>query len=150
MRSLIVGACLLAGVGPAAASGGLSCDTKDKAIRLSIESGVTRGMGSPIFNFRGTLQLNDRRVADDLRKTQFEQEHVAQYWLDGKNLRLLLYRERVGNKPHGYVELIIETKGDGEGGYNGAYRLTVFDMTGDKTGEGKTLAFKGKVGCFVD
>lgn len=150
MRFLMIGACLLAGVVQAAASGGLSCETDDKAVKFLVESGVTRGMGGPLFNFRGTLEVKNKKVAADLRKTEFAQQHVAQYWLDGKSLKLLVYREREGDKPHGYVELTIETKTVDEGIYDGPYRLQVFDMTDDSSGEGKTFEFKGKTSCFVE
>lgn len=150
MRLPMIAICLLAGVVQATASGGLSCETDDKAVKFLVESGITRGMGGPLFNFRGTLEVKDKRVAADLRKTEFAQPHVPQYWLDGKNLKLLIYREREGDKPHGYVELAIETKAVDEGTYNGPYRLTVFDMTDDNSGEGKTFEFKGKTSCFVE
>jgi len=67
---------------PALASGGLSCEAKGKQATLQVESGVTRGMGSPLFNFRGSAQIAARAVAPDLRKIAFSQENVAQYWLD--------------------------------------------------------------------
>lgn len=151
MRLSIVAVGMLCGVVPAAASGGLSCNAEDKSAKFSIESGVTRGMGSPVFNFRGVVEILEKGVAEDLRKIEFTGEHLAQYWLDGQSLKLLLYRERTGDKPHGYVELTIETQaGDDEGTYNGPYRLVVFDMTGDTTGEGKTVNLDGQAYCFVE
>lgn len=150
MRLLMIGVCLSAGVAHAAASGGLSCETDDKAVKFLVESGVTRGMGGPLFNFRGALEVKDKKVAADLRKIEFGQQHVPQYWLDNKSLKLLVYREREGDKPHGYVELTIETKAVDEGTYNGSYQLTVFDTADDPSAEGKTFEFKGKVGCFAE
>jgi len=124
MRGLAVVASLFAGAIPAAASGGLSCNAEDQSVKIVIESGVTRGMGSPIFNFRGVLEVLEKGVADDLRRTEFTGEDLAQYWLDAKSLKLLIYRERTGDKPHGYVELTIETQpGDDEGTYDGPYQL---------------------------
>jgi hypothetical protein len=44
----------------------------------------------------------------------------------------VLYRERAGDKPHGYIEITVLTKSQGdEGGYAGIYTLTAFDGTGD-------------------
>ncbi len=63
----------------------------------------------------------------------------------------MLYRERVGDKPFGSVELIMETQaGDDEGTYNGPYKLIVSDMEGDTTGEGKTLNLEGQTYCFAE
>jgi hypothetical protein len=105
-------------------------------------------MGSPIFNFRGTLEILDKAVTEDLRKTEFEGAHVAQYWLDNVNLRLVLYRERAGDKPHGYVELTILTQaGDDEGLYGGTYKLSVFD---NSTGQGQDWSYEAPISCFVE
>ena len=107
-------------------------------------------MGGPIFAFESTVEIRDRSIAVDLRKTKFGMDHVAQYWLDGKELRLGLYREREGDKPHGYVELVIYTKSAGdEIGYGGSYELTVYDGVGDDA-EAKEATFKGKVECSVE
>jgi hypothetical protein len=151
MRGLAVVAGLFAGAIPAAASGGLSCNVEDQSVKIVLESGVTRGMGSPVFNFAGSLEILDKTVVEDLRKSEFKDEHLAQYWLDYKSLKLLLYRERAGDKPHGYVELTIETQaGDEENTYNGSYKLVVFDMTGDTTGEGRAINLEGQTYCFVE
>ena len=84
MRLLVVLAGLIAGTLPAAASGGIWCILEDQSVRLSIESGVTHGMGSPFFNFRGKLEILDASVPEKLRTAEFEQQHLAQYWLDGR------------------------------------------------------------------
>lgn len=152
MRFLTTCLALLLTSGSALASGGLSCDSEEDApARILIESGMTRGMGSPLFDFKGSVAIADKAIAEDLRKVTFDQEHLPQYWLDMTSLRLLLYRERVGDKPHGYVEIAIYTQPrDSEDGvYGGNYTITVFDMTGDTTGEGKTVKVEGPISCFV-
>jgi len=150
MRAVLCFFAAMLAAGPTFASGGLSCEVEDKAVKLLVESGVTRGMGGPVFNFRGTLEVLDEAVAGDFRRISFDQAHLPQYWLDGDELRLLLYREREGDKPHGYVHFVIETKSVDEGSYEGTYGLTVFDTTGDTTGEGKTVAHEGAVSCMVE
>ena len=148
MRFAIVAAAFLSTVGSAAASGGLSCEVEDEDVRIAVTSGVTRGMGSPIFNFRGTLEILDKAVTEDLRKTEFDGSHVAQYWLDEVNLRLLLYRERANEKPHGYVELTIRTQaGDDDGLYGGTYKLAVFDYA---TGQDRSWSYEAPISCFVE
>lgn len=150
MRLVLCAGLFIAGVVPAFASGGLSCEAEDGSAKIAVESGVTRGMGSPVFNFRGSAEVSDKTIAEDLRTTTFTDEHLAQYWLDSEDLRLVLYREREGDKPHGYVEITVLTKAEGdEGSYAGTYALTVFDGTGDDP-EGKTVKFEGKIGCFVE
>ena len=138
--------------GGASASGGINCEAKDKAVSFEVSAGVSRGLGAAIFSFDGKVTIKDKKIASDLVNTKFERDHVAQYWLDGKELRLLLYREREGDKPHGYVELGIETKArpgdDGEGVYDGSYTLSVFDTS--KSGDGVTVTREGRVSCFVE
>ena len=139
---------------PAFASGGLHCSADAEGVAFEVSGGVARGMGSPLFSFDGTLEITDKSVAADLSRTIFARDHVAQYWLDGEDLRLLLYREREGDKPHGYVELTIVTKArpgdDGEGMYDGRYKLSVFDMTEENGGEGVTVEREGEVVCSAE
>ena len=139
---------------PAFASGGVHCSADADGVAFDVEGGVSRGMGAALFSFEGKLEIADMPVASDLARMAFAREHVAQYWLDGEDLRLLLYREREGDKPHGHVELTIETKtppgGDGEGTYEGEYRLAVYDLGQQATGEGETATFAGKVSCFAE
>jgi hypothetical protein len=72
MRLIFAAAALLSVINGAAASGGLWCDVEDKAVRIAISSGVTRGMGGPIFNFAGKLEVLDTSVMEDLRRTEFD------------------------------------------------------------------------------
>lgn len=139
----------LALVTGAQASGGFGCDAKDKNVEFLFESGVTRGMGSPVFNFRGSVEITSKDVAADLRHMEFDGAHLAQYWSEDGQLNLVIYREREGDKPHGYVQIVIRTKGDEEG-LNGSYELTVFDGVDDATPEGKTYTAGGKVECMVE
>ena len=121
-----------------------------KALGWSLLMTKTRGMGSPIFSFDGKVDIKDKSIAADLRQTAFQMDHVAQYWLDGKELRLDLYRERESDKPHGYVELVLYTKALGdELGYAGRYELIVYDGV-DDTSEAKEARFNGKVECTVE
>lgn len=151
MRFVAAIAGLFACATSAAASGGIWCDLENKSIKLSIEAGVTHGMGAPFFNFRGTLELLDKSVAADLRKLELGDRNLAQYWLDGKELKLGIYSERDNDKPHGYVDLVIETEaGDEEGGYAGSYTVDVFDTQNDTSAEGKRWTFNGKIDCGAE
>lgn len=144
-------AALAVGTAPASASGGLSCSAGDKGVAIELEGGVTRGMGGPLFSFSGEVTIKDEAVAADLRRTKFELAHVAQYWLDGKDLRLGLYRERDAEKPHGYVQVDVMTQNPGEpdeGMYEGTFTLTAWDTTGD--GDPKEFHAEGEIECFSE
>lgn len=153
MQSLLSGLLLAAAAAPAFASGGLDCSAEDRKVKLSVSSGVTRGMGGPTFNFHAELELRGKTFAEDLSKLSFDGGNRPQYWLDGKELRLLLYKEREADKPFGSVEVEIRTRAAGdpdEGTYKGSYSIAVYDGGEDGTGEDKTATFTGKVNCFAE
>ena len=134
----------------AAATGGLSCEAKDEAVSLSLEGGLTRGMGSALFSFSGTLELRSDEVREDLRLTTFGREHVAQYWLDGEVLKLRLYRERESDAPHGYVEVIVETTRGDDDTDRGDYIVAVYDMADAAADEVEPVQFSGAVTCSIE
>jgi hypothetical protein len=150
MRFFLVLAGLAAATLPAAASGGIWCHLDDKSVKLSVDSGVTRGLGAPFFNFRGKLEILDKAIPEKLRTTEFDGQNLSQYWLDAHALKLHLYREWEVDKSFDYVELVIETQaGDDEGLYGGSYKLTVFDSAG-AAGEGKETALDGEINCDAE
>lgn len=134
----------------AAASGGLSCEVAGDDVVMSLEGGVTRGMGSALFSFSGRLEVRSHDVREDLRVTEFAREHVPQYWLDGDTMKLRLYQEREGDTPHGYVEVIVETSHDNDGTDRGDYIVAVYDMTDAVDGEVEPVQFSGSVTCSVE
>ncbi|HTV68679.1 MAG TPA: hypothetical protein VMF90_09090 [Rhizobiaceae bacterium] len=153
MRFIIAATALLLSAVAASASGGLSCEIDDAVLKLDVQSGVTRGMGSPVFNFQATADVLDKKAPEHLRKTSFTDEHLPQYWSDAYSLNLLLYRETVGDLPHGYVEITIKTQpnDEEEGSYAGDYELTVWDVGPEgSTQEPLRVSHAGKVTCFVE
>ena len=149
MRLLLVLPMVFCGLSPALASGGLWCDVDDDKAKIAINSGMTRGMGSPLFSFEATVELKDQAVAEDLRSVKFG--HATQYWLDGDTLNLLLYWEREGDKEFGSVEATFMTQyaDDDEGTYDGEYAITVHDG-GKPTADGEPLRYTGKISCGVE
>lgn len=135
---------------PAHASGGFWCNADDAVVKFSIESGMARGAGNPLFNFRGELQVVDDRIAPDLRKLAVTDADLMQHWLDGKMLNLKLHRDRPGDGPVGEIDLTIETKMVEEGSYEGSYELRIADMTGNTNGEGHALAHIGTASCMAE
>jgi hypothetical protein len=147
MRGVLVTAGLLAWVSPAAASGGLWCEAKEAAAAIELQAGVSRGMGGAVFTFDGSVRIDDPRIADDMRFIAFTQEHLAQYWLDGEDLRLLLYGEREKGE-HGYIELTIRTVKADELEYRGDFQITVFDLSAPE--DRQTTKFAGPILCSAE
>jgi hypothetical protein len=150
MRTIICVATLLLSASTAFASGGIWCDVDDIAVTFDVGAGVTRGMGGPTFNFRGDLEIKARPVGDGLRKTVFEDSNLTQYWLDGKELRLNIYREHQLGDAYNSVELTILTKASDEGIYDGQYTLAVYDNAADTDKDGKPAELTGKVSCGAE
>lgn len=152
LQYLLGGFLLAATALPAAASGGLDCSIKDKSVQFTLNSGVTHGMGGPTFNLKAELKILRKGIVEDFRTVALDDGNRPQYWLDGKDLRLLFYREREGNGPFASVELEIRTKatGDDEGTYNGTYKLTGDGLLGTDSVQSERLELKGKVSCSVE
>ena len=112
----------------AMASGGLWCTIDDANLKMTVESGVTRGMGGPLFNFKASAEVLAGNVAPDFRKIVLD-DKLVHSWLEGGDTRLLFYTEREGDKPHGYVSITIKTLADPEDEdveAKGTYELTYF------------------------
>ena len=150
MRRLVCLAVWLAGAAPAFASGGLWCTVEDSQVAFSIESGITRGLGNPLFNFRGALAIKGTAVAADLRNSAFTIDNLTQHWLDADEMKLQLFRERGGDGPVGEIDLLIETRAVDEASYEGRYAIRVSDMTGDTSGEGTVVEITGTVSCGAE
>ncbi|MER9224085.1 hypothetical protein NKI72_00245 [Mesorhizobium sp. M0437] len=80
----------------------------------------------------------------------FEDQNLTQYWLDNKELRLLVNHERQVENAYGYVELAILTKASDEGVYDGRYLLSIYDGTAEAEKDGKQAELTGKVSCGAE
>ena len=151
-KQFLLAGCILAAQSSAAlATGGFSCEVDDKNLKLDVSSALGSGMGAPIINLKAESTVKLKGTPADLVKLDLSKSLVHS-WMDSPDLRLYFYSEREGEKPHGYVEIIITAKyvGD-EGEAKGNYRLTAFytEPPADKT-EGTFLKAKGKVSCSVE
>ncbi len=150
MRRLLCSlAFLIFASAPAFASASLSCEASDKTVKLNLEAGLSRGAGDDFFSFKGELEILAPGTPKDFRKMEFSKESLTQRWLDSRNLKLKLYREREG-EPHGSVDVVIEAwprKDSDDIEFRGGYVLTILDMGVKKDGEGKTTVLKGRVTC---
>ena len=96
------------------ASGGLWCSAEDGNLRLTIESGMSHGLGGAFFNMKASAELLDSRVAADFRNLVLD-DKLVHSWVDADETRLLFYTER-SDGDFGSMELTIETKGDRDEG----------------------------------
>ena len=104
---------VLMGVQPALATGTLWCEADDQVLTFRARSGLSRGINGGFLNFTADLQVK-LDVPPDFRQLQLDQSSLSQRWLDNKQLKLRLYRERAAG-PAGYLVLVVETDAAEEG-----------------------------------
>lgn len=151
MIKKLSGLLLLFIASPAWAAGWLSCQAESKQVAIAIESGITTGLGSPLFDYKATLKINDSRVPEYLRKSSFDQ--AVQYWLYGNQLNLMSYRQSDGGKLNGTVQLTIMAHArhpNRDGSYDGTYTIDVTDDAIPLQQQGRPLTFKGSISCSVE
>jgi hypothetical protein len=149
MRTYMVVTLLLAGLTSAQASGGVSCDAKDASVEFEAGGGLGRSVGGSLFNVNGEIKVKLKGVPADFRELKFKDSDVSQRWIDGKEVRLQLYREREEGL-FGYVNLEILTKRVDEGSYVGRYELTISHLESEKATEAKKFTARGKVKCMTE
>jgi hypothetical protein len=132
----------------ALASGGLSCEVADQNLNLTVESGVTHGMGGPFFNFKASAEVLVKDTPPSLVKLNLD-NGLVHHWLDGQRLDLSFYRESEGSEPHAEVEIIVQTTQGEEGTTAGEYTLSVF-LAEPAPGAENPIKVTGKVSCFVE
>ncbi len=149
MRGLITALAALTLLSPSAlASGGLSCEAADQNLKLTVESGVTHGMGGPFFNFKASAEVLVKETPPSLVKLNLDNS-LVHHWLDGQRLDLSFYRETDGSEPHGEVEITVQTTQDEEGSSAGEYTLSVF-IANPAAGAENPIKVTGKVSCFIE
>lgn len=148
LQLLLGGLFLATAAMPAFASGGFECTATDKSVRFRVYAAVTSGMGNPTYDLDGKLEILDKSVAQDLRNMTFGNDDRPQYWLDGKDLLLILYKEREGDKPFGSVEMELRARRTtDEGTFRGTYKLSTEDLS-DNIEDPKVVS--GKISCVVE
>jgi hypothetical protein len=142
---------LLSGVAPAYATGNFLCEADDASLRFSAESTFSHGLGEVFMGFKAEGSVRVAGAPKDLADLKFDAAQLAHHWFAGRALNLHLYREREGEAPHGYVEIIVETRQseDDETAFAGNYGLVVYEVGTSTEGEGKTWRAEGKVSCSV-
>lgn len=149
MRLIVLATALLASTQAAFATGGFSCSIEDKVVNFEAMAVVSHGVGEQIPQIKAELEIHAPGTPDDLRKLDLS-ESVTQKWYYDRDLKLRFYREREGDKAHGYVELVIQArrkKSEDETSYSGNYILTVYDLGTAGGSEGKKTTRRGRVAC---
>jgi hypothetical protein len=153
MRITVVAlAALLAGLTPAHASVGFSCQAADKSVTADASGAYGTSIGSGMANFGADIQIKLAGAPDDIRKLTLDQSHVAQAWFHYRDLKLMARWQSPDGAPFREIILMIETRrGKDEGApYRGRYTLTIAASPSAEGGETKRLEAGGVVSCSVD
>lgn len=143
--AILLAAALVLGSGSAHASGALWCNADDANLKLDIESGVTHGLGSPLFNFKAAADIRDKRVLADFRTLDLSQRLVHS-WVSGET-KLYFYHEVEKENAIYSLDLIVESKPvpDSDGEEAGTYKLIAYGPAAE--GEDGRIELTGAISC---
>jgi hypothetical protein len=150
MRNPIVPALavlLLAGLGPAQASGGFWCKAEDGMLTFSVRASAPRS-GGPLVSLESTLQVLDKAAPKELRAFRFRREDLTQHWLDGReggSLKLRFQRQGSTKASFEDLRLIVDAPATDEGRFDGRYALTIL-----RRGAVDPFEASGSVSCSAD
>lgn len=144
MRCVVSVALLVLSAGRVFASGGAWCDVDDDKVELGIQAALTRASGAP-FSVEGKLVLRDAGAPALWKETAFSQPDLAQFWFDGAELRLLLYKENDGEPFSNLKVEIRATAGDDEESYDGTYAVSVYGAD-----DGESYELEGSATCSAE
>ena len=148
-RCMVVLSLCSVAAGPAAASGGFSCEVNDKSVAFEVAAGLSHGLGGAILEPSGKMTLKLTSIPDQL-KSQDLSSALVHHWLADRTLKLDYYVETTGDAPFASAELIIDTKQTGDDETTkGRYVVSVFSVD-PKTSESKTQEIKGRVTCMIE
>jgi hypothetical protein len=142
-------AALIADVRASGATGGLWCNAADESLTFALRAGLSHGINGGFLDFKADLQVKIGGIPIDFRNLQFDEAAVSQRWLDDKDFKLRLYRERETG-PAGYLVLVVITKAVEEGQYRGQYELTVYTMQSADDSPGRTWEERGEIACSAE
>jgi hypothetical protein len=142
-------ATLIANVRTSGATGGFWCKAEDASLTFTAQAGLSHGIDGGFLNFTADLQIKLSDVPTDFKSLHFDEAGVSQRWLDDKEFRLQLYRERQTGTSD-YVVFVVSTKAISEGQYHGRYALTVYSMQSDSASKGRSRETRGEVVCSIE
>src|SRR5947207_260125 len=142
---IVVLAGLLAEITAATATATLVCEADDTSIALFVQAALGGLRRAQVVNFGGKLDIKLRSVPADLRSLELARDDLQQSWLDGKTLKLELYRERA-QAPGAYVRLLVDTRKVDENRYRGRYVLEADVADASNTFGSKPRRVDGKAG----
>lgn len=150
MHDRIAAGCLLGLVGlvvaatPVAASGGISCEAHDTAIRLDLLADVARAIGANVSSPQGEFQVKDKAGR---WQAVVLAGGLVQSWIEGREAKLQFYMEETTLNGGDSVELVISTLRVGKSDqFKGSYVLRVYEQDADA----KVLTQHGEADCSLD
>ena len=138
---------LLAGLGPAQASGGFWCKAEDQTLTFSVRASAPRS-GGRLLSLESTPQVLDKAAPKELRAFRFKREDLTQHWLDGReggSVKLRFQRQGSAMASFEELRLIVDAPAIDEGSFEGRYALTIL-----RRGAADPFEASGSVSCSAD
>jgi len=135
---------------PAHASRTLHCSIVDKSLTLVMEGTISDNAGEGLVSVRGDLKPLIPALSSGFGPFVLERALVTQFWFNGEELKLRLYRETKG-EPQETLDLLFETRQEKRDrtAYSGLYQGKVSSFGAATGPAAKETAFKGRVDCQI-
>ena len=147
--ALVTSAVLLAGLLPAHATIGFSCDAQDAGAKFSVGGAYGTSLGSGLANFAADIEIRREAVPAGLRKLRLDRSDVSQHWFNGRELKLAARWQPPEGDPFGEIILTIQTRRGRaeESPYRGRYELQLNLPPVPPSSEQQRLIVRGTVTC---
>jgi hypothetical protein len=128
---------------PTAASADATFDCSGSSGPFHVATTVAIGAvpADSIGAARGTVDIKTRPLPPDLTTVALTRTDLVHHWVEGDQVNLHFYRERNGNEPSGFVEVVLTTRrtGKSDEDYSGRFRMKVSFLR--KTGDTEPVEF---------
>lgn len=139
------------------ATGGVSCKIDDENLKFEFGSATSHALGSAILQAEASLDIKNQSGPINIVVPNLNQDNVAQYWNDGKQLNLYVVWTNSEGDYNAEVELQIITKENKNdpAEYSGTYTLKTLLTSPmlaemEKEGYQPNRQVKGEVVCSIE
>jgi hypothetical protein len=134
----LVAALAMATAVPARATASLTCEANDRNLSFDLLGNIGSGDGERIQLIGGEIKLKSVRGKFDAREFKIAAKHLSGQWSFGKELRIGISPESVGEVSVFLAIIATANSGDGDlSRYGGEYVIKVQGRTGEHVLKGR-------------
>jgi len=136
----------------AMAQGSLACVIEDKVVSLALTAPYAAGHGDGLIDVSGKMGVKYDGTPRDIGTVALQRQSVAQYWFQGKELKLLVVEDKAGIGRSLSVTIRLDLKGSRTDPttYRGAYVMEAVHRDRKTTGAGLSHKASGYAECTAN